>query len=83
MTVRFDERQAKSFPEKVRDLDCFLSEAIATAGTFPHLSHKFGSAIDTMRDSMRIGGRYDIRGSNHHKRGSEDLGYDNQHQQKK
>jgi hypothetical protein len=37
MTARLDERQAKSFPEKVGDFHCLLAEAMGVAGTFlPH-----------------------------------------------
>jgi hypothetical protein len=33
MIARFDERQAKRFPETVGDFRCFLFEAIAAART--------------------------------------------------
>jgi hypothetical protein len=41
MTVRFDEWQTKSFPEKVGDFDCFLADAMGAAGTLLHLRHEF------------------------------------------
>ena len=46
MSFRFDERQAESFPEEVRDLHCFLSETTSMAGTLLHPTHEFGFACD-------------------------------------
>ena len=38
MAASLDERQAESLPEKVRDLYCFLFDAMGAARTGPHLS---------------------------------------------
>ena len=65
VTVRFDERQAKSLPEKIGDFHCFLTEATATARTLPHL-YKLRFACDRMTRVM-IDGRHNV-GGNHQER---------------
>ena len=73
MTARFDKRQAKCFLENVGYLHCFLSETIATARTFLHLSHKFSFVYDRRTKTRRIDRRWDVWGD--HKGGGKDLGY--------
>ena len=73
MTARLDERQAKSFPEKIGDLHSFLSEATAAA-TLLHLCHKFRLACGWITKTRSDGGCI-VRGGNHQKRYGKDLGY--------
>jgi len=49
MAASLDERQAESLPQKVRDLYCFLFEAMGAARTGPHLS---SLSLDLGVDSM-------------------------------
>jgi len=67
MTIDFDDRQAKSFPENVGDFYCFLAETMGAAGTL--LSYHDFSVVS---DSMTIKGRHFARG-NHQKRDGKDM----------
>jgi hypothetical protein len=71
MAASLDERQAESLPEKVRDLHCFLFEAMGAARTGPHLaSLSSGVGVDSMT-KMHFDG---IFFRNHQKRDCKDLG---------
>jgi len=72
MAARLDERQAESFPEKVRDLYCFLFEAMGAARTGPHLS---SLSLDLGVDCMtKMYSDSYIFFRNHQKRDRKDLG---------
>jgi len=72
MAASLDERQAESLPEKVRDLHCFLFEAMGTTRTGPHLS---SLSLDVGVDRMtKMHSDSCIFLRNHQKRDRKDLG---------